>query len=119
MAKHVNTTHESMIMRRLLIILALILPLFLTPGSLFPQSTSKKTQKKEIPASKLPDKITKYISANLPSARITKAVKQKRKPEATYTVYVTIKTKSHTLIFDHSGVLVNLDGKKLDSTVLK
>ncbi len=108
-----------MIMRKLLVILAVAIPLFALPLQSYSQSTSKKTQKKEIPASKLPDKVTKYISANLPNAKIKKAVKQKHKPDATYVVHVTIKTKAHTLIFNRSGELVNLDGKKLDSTVLK
>ncbi len=89
------------------------------PGPSYSQSSSRQTQKKEIPASKLPEKATKYISANLPNAKIKKVVKQKRKPDATYVVYVTIKTKAHTLIFNRGGVLVNLDGKKLEATVLK
>jgi hypothetical protein len=106
-------------MKRFLIIFALILPVVFLPGPVSAQTSSKKIQKKEIAASKLPDKVTKYISANLPNAKITKAVKQKRHPEAAYVVYLTIKTKYHTLVFNKSGELVKLDGKKLDSTVLK
>jgi hypothetical protein len=106
-------------MKRLLIMLVLILPVAFLPVPVSAQTTSKKIQKKEIAASKLPDKVTKYISANLPNAKITKAVKQKRQPEATYVVHLTIKTKYHTLVFNKSGELVKLDGKRLDSTVLK
>jgi hypothetical protein len=106
-------------MRRLFIIFAIVLPILALPGQAISQTTSNKTQKKEIAPEKLPSKVTSYIYANLPNAKITKAVKQKRKPDATWIVYVNIKSKHHTLIFNKSGVLVNLNGKKLDSTVLK
>jgi hypothetical protein len=106
-------------MRKFFMVVGIILPLFFMQAIASGQGNTKKIQKKEIAASKLPDKITKYISANLPNAKITKAVKQKRQPEATYVVHLTIKTKYHTLVFNKSGELVKLDGKKLDSTVLK
>ena len=106
-------------MRKFIFLTAFLLPvLFMYPQNGKDQS-AQKTSGKEIPASKLPKQVTAYISANLPNARITKATKQKRNPSATYVVAVDIKTRHHTLVFDKSGVLVRLDGKKLKATVLK
>jgi hypothetical protein len=96
-------------MRKILIIIAFILP-----------TLALHAQKaKEIAPAKLPDNVTSYISANLPNAKITKVVKQKRNPDATYVVSVSIKTKYHKLVFNKAGVLVKLDGKKLKATVKK
>ena len=100
-------------------IFAFVLPILAVSEPASAQSTSKKTQKKEVEVSKLPQKITDYIHANLPSGKITKAVKQKRQPDATWVVHVSIKGKHHTLVFNNSNELVKLNGKKLDSTVLK
>ena len=85
----------------------------------YAQGKGREVQQKVIPASKLPSNVTKYISDNLPNARITRAVKQKRSPDATYVVNLTIKTKAHTLVFNKAGALVKLDGKALKGTVPK
>jgi hypothetical protein len=102
-------------MKKSLIMFAFILPsLFLQGQSTKPPSSApKKLHTKEISPSKLPKSITNYISINLPSAKITKSMKQKRDPGAKYIVNVDIKTKHHTLVFNKGGELVKLDGKKI------
>ena len=89
-------------MRMLLMILAFVLPVLTISEPAVAQARSKKSQKKEVSKDKLPEKITKYIAANLPNGKITKAVKQKRNPDATWVVPVTIKSKHHTLVFNKS-----------------
>jgi hypothetical protein len=108
-------------MKRFLILMIIILPVVFLQAQSIRQSSSaaKKTHAKEISASRLPKQVTAYISANLPNARITKVMKQKRDPSAKYVVHLEIKSKHHTLIFNKDAELVNLDGKRLTSTVLK
>ena len=106
-------------MRKLLIVTILILPVLVAAGQGSREAKTPKVHKKEIAPEKLPKSITAYIQKNLPSAKITKAVKQRKKPDAAYIVYVTIKTKHHTLVFNKSEALVKLDGKRLKATVAK
>ncbi len=98
-----------------IVFIFLILSLSLT--SLQAQSGHEKDQpkvhKKEIAASKLPSKVTRYISANLPNASITKATKQRRNPDAKFEVHVVIKARHHNLVFNKAGDLVKLDGKRV------
>jgi hypothetical protein len=106
-------------MRKILIIIAFVLPVMLLQAQNTKNPSASKSHKKEIPASKLPDNVTSYIATNLPNARITKVTKQKRNPGATYIVAISIKTKHHTLVFNNAGDLVKLNGKKLESTAVK
>jgi len=108
-------------MNKLLIMIAFVLPVsFLQAQSTTPPSSApQKLHIKEIPPSKLPKFIINYISTNLPSAKITKAMKQKRNPGAKYIVNVKIKTKYHTLVFNKDSELVKLDGKKIENATLK
>jgi hypothetical protein len=102
-------------MRKFLVLIVFVFPLlFVQAQGAKSQSVSrKKVHVKEITPSKLPKSITKYISVNLPNAKITKAMKQRRSPGAKYIVNVDIKTKHHTLVFNKEGGLVKLDGKKI------
>jgi hypothetical protein len=103
-----------------MLLAALLSALLLQAGEPGPgQSGPKKPRTKEISAARLPRSVTGYIAENLPTARITRVIKQKRTPGAKYIVSVTMKTKHHTLIFTRDGELVNLDGKKLKGTRLK
>jgi hypothetical protein len=106
---------NSLIMRKFLVVTLFVFPfLFIQGQSAKPRSADpKKVHAKVISPSKLPEFINRYISTNLPNAKITKAIKQRRSPGAKYIVHVEIKTKHHTLIFNKDGGLVNLDGKKI------
>ncbi len=96
-------------------ILVLLVPLMFacTTGK---ETSNSGSHRKEIPASKLPEAVTGYISANLPHAKITKVIRQKGEPAAKYIVSVSIHTRHHTLVFNRENELVKLDGKKLSGT---
>jgi hypothetical protein len=100
-------------MKKILLILAFLVPFVLAGAQNTRGVPEKKIHVKEIPPSRLPGRVTSYISANLPNGKIKKATKQKHEPEAKFVVIVVIKDKRHTLVFNKSGYLVKLDGKKV------
>jgi hypothetical protein len=106
-------------MKRALIFLIQIVLIMPVVAGNQQEVSAKKVQGKEVPASRLPKKSIKYISANLPNAAIIKVIKQRRNPGAKFVVSVRIKSKNHTLVFDKSGDLVLLDGKKVYTKALR
>ncbi len=90
------------------LIMALILPVIFADAQGPKKTSSVNVHRKEIPATKLPKKITSFISENLPHAKIDRAVKQRGNPNEKYQVYVTIKTMHHMLVFNNKSEFVRV-----------
>jgi hypothetical protein len=100
-------------MRKLLILITFLLSVVLLQAQHAKEPSAPKSHKKEISASRLPKKITNFITLNLPHAKITKVVKQRSVPGEKYLVYVQIKTRHHMLVFSSKGEYVRVvRGKK-------
>lgn len=95
-------------MKKLLLIIAFILPIIFAQAAMKKEPVLTKPQKKEIGVSHLPKPAVSWISQNLPHAKINKVWKQKDKPGEKYIVAVTIKTKYHTIVFDKKGAFVRI-----------
>jgi hypothetical protein len=100
-------------MRTILILTAFLLPMTILQAQNAKEPAAPRSHKKEISASKLPKKITNFITLNLPHAKITRVIKQRSVPAEKYLVYVQIKTRHHMLVFDSKGEYVRVvRGKK-------
>jgi hypothetical protein len=91
-----------------MLILAFVIPVLFLQAQKSPEKTTPKYHQKEVPASRLPKKATKFISANLPHATITRVIRQRGNPDEKFIVSVTIKTFHHVLIFNRHGDFVRL-----------
>ena len=95
-------------MKKALLLIAFILPVMFLQAQTVKEKSPSKSSRKEIPASRLPKKVTTFISPSLPNAKITKVIKQKGRPEEKYIVSLSIKTKAHVLIFSNKGDFVRV-----------
>ncbi len=94
--------------KAVILMIAVILPVIFIDAQETKKSSSSKVHRKEISASRLPKKITAFISENLPHAKIDRAVKQRGNPGEKFQVFVTIKTMHHMLVFDSKGEFVRV-----------
>jgi hypothetical protein len=100
-------------MRKLLILITFLVSVVVLQAQHAKEATAPKSHKKEIAASKLPKKVTNFITLNLPHAKITKVIKQRSVPAEKYLVYIQIKSRHHMLVFDKKGEYVRVvRGKK-------
>jgi hypothetical protein len=77
------------------------------------ETTTQKSNAKEIPVSQLPKAATDYITNNLPGAKITKVTKAENDAEAMYHVAVDLKGKAHSLIFNKEGKFMKMGEEKV------